>query len=881
MARKFILAFTVLALSWVGMRKSVAETSSKFMLTDNWQLQSSARVREKGEALSQPGFKGGKWYPATVPNTVLAVLTANNVYPDPYFGMNLAEIPGNFPKPFDTYGSVRSPFSPFRKPWWYRTEFTVPAEFQGKRITLNFDGINFCANVWLNGKKIADAREMAGAFRRFQFEVTNLVQAGKPNALAVEVFQPGRKDLAITWVDWNPAPPDRDMGIWKEVYLTASGPVDLSSPAVLTRLEIPALDQAHLTVIAEANNLTDQEVSGILKGAIGEIKFSQEVKLAARENQLVIFLPGKFPELNLSKPRLWWPAQLGPQNLYDLEMEFEVGGEVSDTQAIKFGIREINSEFTKEGYRLFKINGKKILIRGAGWASDMMLRYDPERLLAEIRYVKEMNLNTIRLEGKLESDKFYEITDREGILVMPGWCCCDHWERWARWDQADYTVSNGSEKDQCQRLRSHPSVFVWLNGSDNPPPYDVEKMYLDTLDSCQWPNPVVSSATQQVAQYSGPSGVKMTGPYEWVPPPYWYVDTKHGGAWGFNTETSPGPAVPPIESLKKMIPEDHLWPIDKYWNYHSGRGGFGQVKVFTRAIDQRYGPAQDVEDYAKKSQAMTYEGERAMFEAFGRNKYVSTGVIQWMLNTAWPGMIWHLYDYYLLPGGGYFGTQRACEPLHIQYGYDDNSVSIVNSYYQDFSGLKAIIKVYNFDLSEKFSKEQTLNMAEDSSVKVLAIPEISGLSTTYFLKLELKDADGKLISSNFYWLSTKPDLLQSFATLVPSPYTPTRSFTDLTELQKLPEVELRASARFEKVGEEGKATVSIENPSENLAFMVRLKINQGKAGEEILPVFWSDNYFSLLPGEKREIIGKYYLKDQGGSEPILEVDGWNIATKTY
>jgi exo-1,4-beta-D-glucosaminidase len=460
---------------------------------------------------------------------------------------------------------------------------------------------------------------------------------------------------------------------------------------------------------------------------------------------------------------------------------------------------------------------------------------------------------------------------------MPGWCCCDHWERWSRWDWRDYKVAKESLNDQSRRLRQHPSVFVWLDGSDNPPPPDVEAIYLKVLEKNDWPNPVISSASAKETKVSGKTGVKMTGPYEWVPPAYWLLDKDRGGAWGFNMETSPGPAVPPIESIIKMVGEKHLWPINSWWNYHCGRGAFGNLLVFSRALDNRYGKAASAEDYAKKSQAMTYESERAMFEAFGRNKYTSTGVIQWMLNTAWPGMIWHLYDWYLLPGGGYFGAKHACERVHIQYGYDDNSVSAVNSYYRDFNNLKASIKIYNLDMSEKFSDEKTVNLPEDSSVKVMVIPDVAGLSQTYFLKLELKDADNKVVSSNFYWLSTRMDVLDWRSA---SWYqTPAGSFANFTDLQKLPQVELKVSKTYEKSGDEGINKITIENPSSNLAFMVRLKVVKGK--EEILPVFWSDNYFSLLPGEKKEVVAKNWLKDIGPDQPGLEVTGWNIQTQSY
>ena len=269
--------------------------------------------------------------------------------------------------------------------------------------------------------------------------------------------------------------------------------------------------------------------------------------------------------------------------------------------------------------------------------------------MAEVRYVKEMNLNTIRFEGKIETDRFLDLCDREGILLIAGWCCCEHWERWKKWKEEDHRIAADSLRDQIRRIRNHPSMLTWWNGSDGPPPEKVEQMYIDVLKAGNWPNPYQSSATARTTTLTGATGLKMTGPYDYVPPSYWLTDTKHGGAYGFNTETSPGPAVPPVESLRRMIPQDHLWPIDEVWNFHAGGSRFMNIKVFTDALNARLGTATGVEDYARKSQLMAYEGQRAMFEAYARNKYASTGVIQWMMNNAWPSMIWHLYDYFLAP----------------------------------------------------------------------------------------------------------------------------------------------------------------------------------------------------------------------------------------
>jgi exo-1,4-beta-D-glucosaminidase len=861
-----------------------ARGEARLPLRENWAIKSSAQVKEKGDTLSSDSYAPRDWYPATVPSTVVATLVQNKVYPDPYFGMNLRSLPG-CTYPIGTIFSNREmPHdSPYRSSWWYRTEFQLPASYQGQNIWLHFDGINFRANIWLNGRQIASANDVAGTFRLFELNITSAARAGAQNSLAVEVFPPRVDDLAWTWVDWNPTPPDKDMGIWRDVYLTTSGPVTIRYPQVITRFDLPSLDTARLNVNAEVRNTTNGEINGTLRGRIDNLEFSQSVKLGPLEERTVSFSPEEFRQLNLAHPRVWWPAHLGEQPLYDLQVEFEIDGRVSDRRSTRFGIREVTSELDQKGHRIFSINGQRILIRGGGWANDMMLRRDPERLEAEMRYVRDMHLNTIRLEGKLESEELFDLADRYGILVMAGWCCCDHWEHWERrddykdgptWDDEDYRIAALSQADQIRRLRNHPSVFVWLNGSDNPPPPKVEQMYIDILKKYQWPNPYLSSATAKQTKLTGTTGVKMEGPYEWVPPAYWLQDKEHGGAHGFATEISPGPAVPPIESLRRMLPKENLWPINEVWNFHAGGGQFKNIKVFTSALNARYGPAKSLEDYAAKSQLMAYEGQRAMFEGFGGNKYTSSGVIQWMLNNAWPSLIWHLYDYYLRPAGGYFGTKKACEPIHVQYADDDKSIVVVNSTYQPLKNLKVNAKVYDINLSEKFSREAMLDSAADSSQRVFAIPDVKGLTSTYFLKLTLADSRGALVSRNFYWLSTKADVLNwDKSTWY---YTPVNSYADLTALQQLGPVKLRASGHVSRQGAEESARVSVTNPSSKLAFFVHLKITKESDGEEVLPVLWQDNYFELMPGESRELNASYQLKDLKGSRPMLDIEGWNI-----
>ncbi len=878
--RAFCLSLTLVLCLAVGPATAAVTTApgSRVPLQEGWHIQSSSKVEAKGESISIAGYHPDGWYPATVPSTVLAALVTNKVYPDPYFGMNLRSIPGTtYPIGTNFNRTAMPADSPFAVSWWYRKEFALhPAA--GEHVWLHFDGINYKANVWFNGKLVADSDKVAGAYRVYEFEVTDLLRADKPNVVAVEVFAPAPSDLALNWVDWNPMPPDKNMGLWRDVYATVTGPVALRDPLVTSKLDVPSLSTARLTISADLRNASAQPVRATLKAAVDDAWISRSVELAPKETKKISLTADDFAQLKIKDPRVWWPTLTGPQNLYKLKLEVVTGtGQISDAEALTFGIRDVSSELTDKGYRLFRVNGRRILIRGAGWAPDMLMRPSAERDLAQIRYVKDMNLNTIRFEGRMESRRFLELCDREGILVIAGWCCCDIWEQWKKWDARNLDIAAASLKDQLCRLRNHPSILAWWYGSDGPPPANVEEKYLAVLKEF-WPCPYQSSATAKPSELSEPSGLKMTGPYEYVPPMYWLTDTKNGGAHGFNTETGPGPAVPPVESLQKMLPKDHMWPIDEFWNYHAGGGAFKNLKIYTDAMNARYGAATGVEDYALKSQAIAYDGERAMFEAYARNKYTSTGVVQWMLNNAWPSLIWHLYDYYLQPAGGYFGTKKACEPVHIQYSYDDSSIAVVNSTYQELRGLKASAQVYGLDMTERFSRQTALDLPADSVHRAFALPRIDGLSTTYFLRLSLLDPAGKEISTNFYWLSTKPDTLNEEKS--EWYYTPQASFADLTGLASLPKVDLDVSARSESKGAEHAVHISVKNPGRNLGFMVRLKVTRGRGGEEVLPVLYQDNYFPLLPGEQREITATLTAEEIQGAEPFVEIQGWNVVAKS-
>jgi exo-1,4-beta-D-glucosaminidase len=847
----------------------------RIFLHSNWRLESSCKVTAKPDAISLAGFDDSKWHPALVPGTIVGSLVADKTLPDPNYGKNLNSFPGAFTNNKIQAANLDMPAdSPFRCSHWFRTEFAAPGGYANHSILLHFLGINYRANIWLNGKQLADRNEVAGAYRAYEFLISGLLNTSGKNALAVEVFPPEKNDLGLTWVDWNPTPPDKDTGMWREVFLTSSGDARLRHPFVSSKLD-SAYKSASITLSSEVQNNTPHSLKATLRATIGDIELAQPVDLNANETKIVRFSPDQFPQLKLTEPHLWWPYQMGEPHLYTAYFRVDVGEAPSDSIPVDFGIREVTSELTETGGRLFKVNGKRVLIRGAAWAPDMLLRWDSHKLDADLAYVVGMGLNTIRLEGKTDRDEFFDKTDRLGILVMPGWICCDAWEHWKSWTPETKKIAAASMVDQASRLRNHPSVFVWLYGSDGPPPAEIENMYLDILKNLEWPNPTVSSASETPTKVTGKSGVKMTGPYEYVPPMYWLSDKKAGGAWSYNTETSPGPAIPTKESLAKFIPKEHLWPIDDYWNFHAGGERFTTIDIFGDALTRRYGTPISLDDFERKAQAMTYDNQRSMYEAYARNKYVSTGVIQWMLNNAWPSLIWHLYDYYLVPAGGYFGTQKAQEIVHVQYDWDTNSVSVINGKYEDLKGYKVTAKLYNIDAKEAGSHDSSIDLVADAATKAFDLPAPADLSTTYFLKLQLHDATGTLVSDNFYWLSTKLDTMD-WKHKKDTVYTPQKDFADLTGLNSLPQVKLEVDAAAQDMTVKSVIHLHVKNTSSSVAFMVHPRLTKGPDGDDLVPIFWDDNYFSLLPGEEKSVAASFLKSDLNG-QPFLYIDGYNIS----
>lgn len=859
-------------------------------LTNDWKIQSVEQLREGGQEISTSSYQPNGWYEATVPATVLATLVEDKAYKEIYTDYDQDEIPKNKDIFFDQNLSKIPPYK-FNVPWWYRTAFTLPEKSPGQTFRLRFDGINYRADVWLNGHKIASADTLEGSFRQFTINVTSYIKPGS-NVLAVKVFRPGPGALAPGFADWNPVPPDHDMGLWRPVHLLISGPITIDQPFVQTEVDTATLTHADLTVSAVVHNYSQNAVRGDLEGFItkhgSHIQFSKNITLDAGESKEIVFSPAQFSQLRMNHLELWWPHNLGKPNLYFLHLKFMADNKLSDDKTIHFGIRSVSDYINGEGFRSFKINGKKILVKGGGWTDHMLLNASHAYEQAEIDYALQMNLNAIRMEGFWGEDPYiYNLCDEKGILIQVGYS--------AQWEHANtfgtpvdehggiktpeqMDLATQSFRDQIIWLRNHPDIFVWMYGSDKWPRPELEKKYLSVLKQYDPTRPALSSAGEDTSIITGMSAIKMRGPYDYVPPDYWYIDTLNGGAFGYNTETSPGPGVPVAESMKKMIPADSLWPISSSWLYHTAGddyGGFHNLTRYNHAMDERLGKPLNFDDYERKAQYLNYEGMRAMYEAFVANRFKSTGIIQWMYNSAWPKLWWQLFDYYLMPTGAFYGARKANEPIHISYNYGKEAVDVMNSTLENKRNLSAEINIYNFNLEHLLHQRISIGtLPGQKTNQIFVLPGNLPLSKTWFLDLKLYDSKHHIISSNFYVLSTEKDKLdEPKSTWF---VTPQSQYADLKMLQQLPAVKLDIRKTFEQKEDTTFATVKIKNNTSHLAFMVHLDLKKKETGQSVLPVFWDENYITLLPGEERTVKGYCHTRDLDDEQPSVTIDGWNM-----
>jgi hypothetical protein len=837
----------------------------------NWKLQRASLVSATGEDLSQskPDFDEKGWIPATVPGTVLSSYMNIGALPDPNYADNQLQISESY----------------FYSNFWYRNEFDV--DKPSEKTFLHFDGINWKAHVFLNGEKVGS---IDGAFARGKFDVTRQIKQGK-NTLAVEIIKndhPGAIKEQTAWStdqnggilgadnptyhatvgwDWIPTIRGRDIGIWNDVFLSYTGPVTIENPFVRTELPLP--DTTSASVFAEVTlvNHSEKTVNGILKGAYGTAAFEQPVSLSASETKVVKFDPATTPDLALKNPKLWWPKGYGEPHLYDVTFAFETDGKVSDETAFKSGVRQMTFDENVyqpsggisfgfgpagESRRLsLYINGRRFIGFGGNWGfGESNLNYRKREYDIAVAYHADMNFTMIRnWVGQIGDEEFYEACDKHGIVVWQ-----DFWLANPVDGPNPYLpgMFNANAEDYIKRIRNHPSIGIYVGRNEGDPSAEIDNYLREAIPQLHPGIHYISNSASGV--------VSGGGPYRALPPKDYFRSYGHDK---FHSERGM-PNVMNYESMILAFGEDAIEPVNtketpnSIYGLHDytlggGLGASAQAaSSFNEIIEKAFGKPGNAKQFAEWAQWINYNGYRAIFE--GRSEH-RRGMLLWMSHPAWPSMVWQTYDYYFDPTGAYFGCKKASEPVHIQWNPIREDVEVVNYHAFDRKGLLAKAQLINQDGKVQWEKEVSLDIKEDQTVAVFPLEFPETLSNTYFIKLNLTE-EGKVISDNFYWRGKEDGNYQS--------------------LRELPKVTITPKTVAKKAGSEWHLTTTLKNETSTPALMIRLKAVSSQSNQRILPVFYSDNYFFLMPGEEKEVKIKLYDLDAHGEKPSIEISGFNL-----
>ena len=890
--------------------KLIRAANTSWLLRGDWMLASDSQVSEPAEKLSESGYRTAGWLLATVPGTVLTTMVDRGIYPDPDYGLNNMAIPESLNK----------------QNYWYRTEFKLPRESEGRQLGLTFEGINYAAEVWLNGQKLG---EIHGAFVRGQFDITQAATRDGVNILAVHIYPPphpgipneqsirggpgenggsmlldGPTFVATEGWDWMPAIRDRDTGIWQDVRLTATGRVLIGDSQVVTTLPLPKTDRATVAIGVALQNKGESQVSGTLDAVFEGVSITKHVTLQPGNNSITL-TADEFPQLRIVNPRLWWPNGYGKPELYHLELNFSDSDGSSDVKELNFGIREITYELslfdnsgklrrvavmpalawpaskklvdvTHSGIReipmgwayslargaeqsaavenlpdndsmtqlVIRVNGVRIAARGGNWGmDDARKRVASERLEPYFRLHRDAGLNIIRnWVGQSTEEAFYDLADKYGLMVWN-----DFWESTQDYNMEaqdpDLFLKNAA--DVIQRYRNHPSILLWCGRNEGVPQpilnEGLDKLVRD-LDGTRYYTPSSNSIELQVS-----------GPYHYQDPVRYYTDLNRG----FSVETGT-PSMPTLEAFQSFVPAADQWPISDTWAYHDWHAsGNGDSAPFLENMQQMFGAPTSLQDFERKAQLMNYVDHRAIFEGFNAHLWSpNSGRMLWMTQPAWPSTTWQIISSDYDTQASFYGVKKACEPLHVQLDLSTYHVQIVNTTNIAAHDLRVTAALY--DVSNKMLGTHSANadLGGDEVADVFDLQPQQWLSEgVVFAKLELRDASGNLVSENLYWLTDRE--------------------SSLRKLTLLPSVVLKTtSTRSNRAS--GEIQVALTNPETTIALSTKLTLRDRATHMRILPVYYSDNYISLLPGESRQITISY-PSSTAGEQLELEVDGWNIA----
>jgi exo-1,4-beta-D-glucosaminidase len=897
-----------------------------------WQVASSATATQPGARISAPSFDARSWLrvandSAGAPGTEIEALLQNGRCPGDHGLQPVIEssdsrhsvfFSDNMRKCYGYENQIGADTVPlFRVPWWWRTEFS-PRLRAGQHATLVVNGVIGKANVWVNGHQVATSSTVTGAYTRFAFDITGLVRPGA-NAVAIAV-NPNNPQTMFTLddVDWNQIPPDNNTGIQFPVQLAVDGALSISNSHVL---EANAADfsRSMLTVKTDVTNnpgLTQRgDVTGVSTSPDGHQGFGIASTVSVPPNTTKTVT---FPVVTVRHPAVWWPYQLGSQPLYQLAVSVSQHGKVLNSTSETFGIRTVTSYLTGHspaepaGARAFKINGVPIVIRGGGFSPDIFLHYSAADTARQVALMKNMGVNAIRLEGHIMPPAFFEQMDQAGILVNAGYQCCDAWQFVVNRlnSPADFKIMGLSALTIGQELRDHPSVdsFQW---SDNQPTRKQEAVSLAAFHQADFTGPLIASAEYKASPKLGQAGEKE-GPYDWVPPNYWYstqydkhdsTQTNAGGAWGYDSEESAGNTIPTSDSLHRFMSAGDLsalWRNRLANQYHAnyeprcGSGyTFGTLCHFDTALRARYGAWSGLGQYVEMAQAQDYENTRAQFEAYIDHAHhgplPSTGTIYWQMNKGWPSLLWNLYGSDGDQAGSYFGTQEANRPLHVLYALDTGTVTADNLSGRTEAGLSVRARVYS--LGGKLLDDRSasgITLAGQQVRTGLLTPKVPTGSPTrvYFVELELRQ-HGVLADRNVYWLSTHQDMT-NFAKSLDLPQGIISQYARLKALQTLPAGHVSVSAAtVRRAGPDGAdlaTTVTVRDTSASaVTFLLRADVRRGTAGGQVLPgdselqsSIWRGNDITLFPGQSQTLTVSYDSASLRGAIPVITVSGWNV-----